>query len=247
MSVQFLGCELARWEEAGGDALVLTFFRDERPLRGAAGLADWRLCGRLSRLIKLGRIGGDAGESLLMPPGRRLPFQRLMLFGLGPTRPFDEDVYRRHVRRIREVMRRAGVHEYAVQPPGRATGLVAARRALELWIEESKDAPEEERVAIIDTPGAQKEMADILHTRQRASEKQAQAHALESAAPAASAAARAGATATASATAAPTTKTGVKAKAAAAKAKAAPGEPASPEPDAAAGASAPDRPDEPSR
>ena len=70
MSVQFLGCELAKWEEAGGDALVLTFFREERPLRGAAGLADWRLCGRLSRLIKLGRLRGDNGESLLMPCGR---------------------------------------------------------------------------------------------------------------------------------------------------------------------------------
>jgi hypothetical protein len=185
MSVQFLGCELSRWEEAGGDALVLTFFRDERPLRGAAGLADWRLCGRLSKLVKLGRVSGEAGESLLMPPGRRLPFQRIVLLGLGATRPFDEDIYRRHVRRIRQVMQRAGIHQYAVQPPGRATGLVAARRALEMWIEESKDAPEEERVAIIDTPGAQKEMADILHTRQRASEKQAQAMA---AAPAARAA-----------------------------------------------------------
>ena len=247
MSVQFLGCELARWEEAGGDALVLTFFRDERPLRGAAGLADWRLCGRLSRLIKLGRIGGEAGESLLMPPGRRLPFRRVMLFGLGPTRPFDEEVYRRHVRRIREVMRRAGVHEYAVQPPGRATGLVAARRALELWIEESKDAPEEERVAIIDTPGAQKEMADILHTRQRASEKQAQVQALGNAAqPAISKAVK-----PATGTATGATTAAAAATVAATKAEqggaAAPAEPASPEPDAAADASAPDRPDEPPR
>jgi hypothetical protein len=167
MSVQFLGCELSKWEETGSDALVLTFFRDERPLRGAAGLADWRLCGRLSRLIKLGRIRGDAGESLLMPPGRRLPFQRIILFGLGSARPFDDDQFRGHVRRIRDVVRKAGIQEYAVQPPGRATGLVAARRALEMWIEESRSAPDEERVAIIDTPGAQKEMADILHARQR--------------------------------------------------------------------------------
>lgn len=167
MSVQFLGCELAKWEEAGGDALVLTFFRDDRPLRGAAGLADWRLCGRLSRLIKLGRMRGEAGESLLMPCGRRLPFRRILLFGLGANRPFGEEVFRGHVRRIREVMRKAGVQDYAVQPPGRATGLVAARRALEMWIEEMGDA-DGEKVAIIDTPAAQKEMSDILHARQRA-------------------------------------------------------------------------------
>jgi hypothetical protein len=172
MSVQFLGCELTKWEEAGGDALVLTFFRDERPLRGAAGLADWRLCGRLSRLIKLGRIRGEPGESLLMPPGRRLPFRRIVLFGLGSARPFDEGVFRGHVRRIRDVMKRAGIHEYAVQPPGRATGMVAARRALEMWIEESGGDSDIERVAIIDTQGAQKEMSDILHARQRASASQ---------------------------------------------------------------------------
>ncbi|HUS63122.1 MAG TPA: M17 family peptidase N-terminal domain-containing protein [Kofleriaceae bacterium] len=167
MSVQFLSCELNKWEELPGDTLVLTFFREERPLRGAAGLADWRLCGRLSRLIKMGRVGGEGGETLIMPPGRRLPFERIMLFGLGPSAGFDEAAFRRSVKRIREVMKRAKVDDYALQPPGRATGLVAARRALEMWIEESGDADENERVSIIDTPGAQKEMADILHARQR--------------------------------------------------------------------------------
>lgn len=167
MSVQFLSCDLAKWEEADGDALVLTFFREERPLRGAAGLADWRLCGRLSRLIKMGRVRGEHGESLLMPCARRLPFRRILLLGMGAQRPFGDDVFRAHVRRIRDVMKKAGIQEYAVQPPGRATGLVAARRALEMWIEESGDA-EGERVTIIDNAGAQKEMADILHARQRA-------------------------------------------------------------------------------
>jgi hypothetical protein len=167
MTVQFLSCELGKWEETGGDALVLTFFRDERPLRGAAGLVDWRLCGRLSRLIKQGRMRGERGETLLMPPGRRLPYERLILFGLGTANPFGDDVFRGHVRRIRHVMRRAGIHDFALQPPGRATGLVAARRALEMWIEESGVTGDEDRVAIIDTPGAQKEMADILHARQR--------------------------------------------------------------------------------
>jgi hypothetical protein len=167
MTVQFLSCELPRWEDVEGDALVVTFFRDERPLRGAAGLVDWRLCGRLSRLIKQGRMRGERGETLLMPPGRRLPFRRLILFGLGTASPFGDDVFRGHVRRIRHVIRRAGIHDFALQPPGRATGLVAARRALEMWIEESGVTGDEDKVSIIDTPGAQKEMADILHARQR--------------------------------------------------------------------------------
>jgi|GEM_PF-387242 len=167
MSVHFLASALDRWDDAAAGALVLTFFSDERPLRGAAGLADWRLCGRLSRLIKRGKIRGKRGETLLMPPGQRMGFPRIMLFGLGSSQKFDEDLFRQHVRWIRDVLGRAGVTSYAVQPPGRATGLIAARRALELWLEEmDKDGLEDEDVAIIDAPGAQKEMAEILRRAQ---------------------------------------------------------------------------------
>jgi hypothetical protein len=168
MSVHFLSCELSKWDEVEEGALVLTFFADERPLRGAAGLADWRLCGQLSRLIKGRRLDGESGEALLMPPGNRLPFDRILLFGLGSSKDFNEQKFREVVRSIREVVSRAGVDSYAIQPPGRATGLIAARRALELWLEEENRVSDgETEVAIIDTPGGQKEMADILRTSRR--------------------------------------------------------------------------------
>jgi hypothetical protein len=169
-----LTCELAKWDEADGDTLVVTFFADERPLRGAAGLADWRLCGRLSRLIKHQRVSGAMGEALMMPPGRRLPFRLMVLFGLGPSRGFDEKAYRESVRRIQGVLERAGVARYAIQPPGRATGLVAARRALEMWLDVTGLDPDGGGdVSIIDTHAAQKEMADILHAHQRVARRRA--------------------------------------------------------------------------
>ena len=40
MALSVLPLDLARWDEAGRDILVLPVFRDDRPLRGAAGLAD---------------------------------------------------------------------------------------------------------------------------------------------------------------------------------------------------------------
>jgi hypothetical protein len=44
----FLPVDLLRWDRGpGGDALVVPVWSDVRPLRGAAGLLDWRLCGRL--------------------------------------------------------------------------------------------------------------------------------------------------------------------------------------------------------
>jgi hypothetical protein len=159
--IAFLALELARWDEASVDGLIVTLFKDERPLRGATGLADWRLCGRLSRLVASGRLTSAEGETLLMPPGRRLPFQRILAVGLGRQARFDDATYRRHVRVIRDVARRAGMRDFAIQPPGRATGLIAARRALEMWIEEGD--PADERSLIIDSPAAHKDMGDLLH------------------------------------------------------------------------------------
>ena len=169
MQVHFLGTELGKWDEASSKALVLSFFAEERPLRGAAGLADWRLCGRLSRLIRRRRMTGKRGETLLLPTGRRLSFGRILVFGLGDSSRFDEDIYRQYVRWFRDVLRRAKLDTYAVQPPGRALGFIGARRALELWLEEADKEDYGEEIAIIDTHGGQKEMAELLRYRARRS------------------------------------------------------------------------------
>jgi len=167
VSVHFLSNELGKWDQVAADALVLTVFADERPLRGAAGLADWRLCGQLSRLLKRERFRGERGEHLLMPPGRRLRFARVFVFGLGAAADWSDERYREEIREISAVLAAAGVKSFAIQPPGRATGLVAARRALEVWMEEWERRGDEREVFVVDSPGAQKEMADILHAYQR--------------------------------------------------------------------------------
>ena len=64
--IAFLPVDLGRWDHCpGGDALVVPLWADVRPLRGAAGLLDWRLNGRLSQLLREGRLLGAAGEKLL--------------------------------------------------------------------------------------------------------------------------------------------------------------------------------------
>jgi hypothetical protein len=175
MSVHFLANELARWDALVGEengkaplpqALALGVFTDERPLRGAAGLADWRLAGRLSRLLKKERLAGRADEVMMLPPARgRLPFARIVVFGLGDQASFDERRFARAASRMREVLFRAGVHRYAVQPPGRSTGLIAPRRALELWLEQAKTDGFDAEVTIIESPAATKEMQEALRGR----------------------------------------------------------------------------------
>lgn len=63
--------------------LLLLVRPEDRPLRGLAGLVDWRLLGELSRLLRRALFEGRAGESLLTVAGRRLPARRIFLYGLG--------------------------------------------------------------------------------------------------------------------------------------------------------------------
>jgi hypothetical protein len=160
VALSVLPLDLARWDEAARDCLVLPVFKDDRPLRGAAGLADWRLCGRLSRLVKASRATGEAGETMLMPPGRRLRFSRVMWFGLGDAKGYTDDRFKVDLSRIRRVVADAGVKEWALQPPGRASGLIGARRAVELILEDSELATQ--AITLIEDPAGQKDIAELL-------------------------------------------------------------------------------------
>lgn len=160
MPLSVLPLDLARWDESARDALVLPVFKDDRPLRGAAGLADWRLCGRLSRLVKSNRATAEAGETLLFPPGRRLPFSRILWFGLGDARGYSDERFRRDLARIVEVVTAAGAVDWALQAPGRASGLIGARRAVEIMLEQ--DTLLDQPVTLLEDPAGQKDIAELL-------------------------------------------------------------------------------------
>lgn len=71
-------------EELSSELLVLFCYSDERPLRGAAGRVDWRLCGQLSALMVEGELTGAQGQRLLAPvQDRRMGASRVLLLGLG--------------------------------------------------------------------------------------------------------------------------------------------------------------------
>jgi len=160
MALSVLPLDLARWDETARDCLVLPVFRDDRPLRGAAGLADWRLCGRLSRLLKTQRATADAGETMMLPPGRRLRFARVMWFGLGDAKGYSDDRLRKDLAWIAGVVKNAGVTEWALQAPGRASGLIGARRAVEIILDEPALA--DQTVTLLEDPAGQKDVAELL-------------------------------------------------------------------------------------
>ena len=94
-------------ERVVSDVAVAGFFTDERPLRGGAARADWRLCGGLSRRIESGDLSGKSGEAMLIATGRALFAPRLMLLGLGDRGGYDQlrvsDEFRQALERVRKL------------------------------------------------------------------------------------------------------------------------------------------------
>jgi hypothetical protein len=163
MALSVMPLDLARWDEVSRDCLVLPVFKDDRPLRGAAGLADWRLCGRLSRLVHANRASADSGETIMLPPGRRLKFARLLWFGLGDAKAYNDERFRKDLTWILGVIRKANITEWVLQAPGRASGLIGARRAIEIMLEEP--AFTEQNVILLEDPAGQKDIAELLRSQ----------------------------------------------------------------------------------
>jgi hypothetical protein len=168
MKVSFLPLDLARWDQApAGDLLAVGMYQDVRPLRGAAGLLDWRFDGRLSSLIVAGGLTGALGEQLLIPSNRRLPWRLTLAVGLGALGELDEARASQAMRRVLSTMRGLALVRLTLALPGREGERLAARRALQLFLEEiEKTLPGVlDEVTLVETPAGQKELGDAVRKR----------------------------------------------------------------------------------
>ncbi len=135
------------------DAIALPFFAVRAQPRGVAGAADWRLCGRLARMLRDGVFKGELGEHTLMPSMGRFGATRMFLLGLGdPTDVTGPTVVGR-LTNLATVLFQAGAKELAVAPPTPATaGDVTAAT---WWIEAiGMSGHAFERVLLLDSDGA---------------------------------------------------------------------------------------------
>jgi hypothetical protein len=69
--------------EGSSPCLIATFYENERPIQGLAGLMDWRFYGALSRFVKEGAITGKVGEQIYFPVKRFDRVCHLILVGAG--------------------------------------------------------------------------------------------------------------------------------------------------------------------
>jgi Cytosol aminopeptidase family, N-terminal domain len=178
MAVSLLPVELSRWDQASpGDAICVPVWTDVRPLRGAAGLLDWRLCGRLSSMLAAGKVTGVEGEQTLFPTAHRLPWRLVLVLGVGPRRDFSERRFQACVRRAFDAGRGLHARHLALALPGRdgeradrttsgAGAVVTSRRALDLVLQELDATPGVvDALAVIAPVAVQKELGEVLRLR----------------------------------------------------------------------------------
>lgn len=123
------------------DALVLAPFQDERPLRGAAGYSDWRLNGRLSRMILAGGFEARDREVLLTDTLGRIGTPRVFLFGQGERYAMDLTRFQRSVERVLQTLDRARMRSYAIELPGVDPGPVSVPQAISAFLEAAAGHP----------------------------------------------------------------------------------------------------------
>jgi hypothetical protein len=157
-------------DELQTEIIILPFFSDERPLCGAAGLVDWRLCGALSRKLMAGYIDGHFGEKALVTEPPKLRSEGLLLFGLGPSTAFDIGVAESACRLIAEALAEARVSTAALALPGRSLGLLPALDSMQVWLAASPPNGELKELSIIESAEEHRALDSLFDGLRRQSE-----------------------------------------------------------------------------
>jgi hypothetical protein len=156
VDIRFLPPELRRLDEAAVELCACTLWSDQRPVRGLAGLVDWRLGGRLSTLLMSGFVTGEEGETLLLQGKPHVPFEKVLVLGLGARSAFGDGAFRRAVLRIARALEGLRVRRAVVELPGRADNVIEPEQAVTRMLECVGASPEHDAWWLVEDAAAQK-------------------------------------------------------------------------------------------
>jgi hypothetical protein len=167
MDLRFSVPNLRKLDLTGTEVLVAALAENDRPPHGLAGLVDWRLCGGLSALVASGFATGRVGDVLLIPGRPKLPFDKIVVFGVGPRRSFDEAVYREVVEKILGTLSGLRARTAVVELPGRHFGAIAPERAADILLETAAGRREHDVWTLVEPAEAQRQITQHMIQERR--------------------------------------------------------------------------------
>ncbi len=167
MDLRFATPELRKLDLLGTEVIVSTLAADERPPHGVTGLLDFRLAGRISRLIQGGFATGKVGEVLLVPGKPKLPFDKILLFGIGKQSEFNDPVFRAVLDKILRTLEGLRARTAVVELPGRHFDAISPERAADILLESAGGQKEHDVWTLIEPMEAQRAITQHMIQERR--------------------------------------------------------------------------------
>jgi hypothetical protein len=167
LDLRFTTPELRKLDLLGTEVIVSTLASDERPPHGVTGLLDFRLAGRISRLIASGFATGRVGEVLLVPGKPKLPFDKLLLFGIGKQTEFNDPVFRSVLDKILRTLEGLRARTAVVELPGRHFDAISPERAADILLESAGGQKEHDVWTLIEPLEAQRAITQHMIQERR--------------------------------------------------------------------------------
>lgn len=97
------------------DLLVVTCFKDIRPLQGLASEVDWYYGGILSRALMKKNFIGELGEMLLLSTAGKLKIPKIILIGLGESSQYGYAQFKTISMKLHATLKGLNIQECAVE------------------------------------------------------------------------------------------------------------------------------------
>jgi len=167
LDLRFTTPELRKLDLLGTEVIVCAIAADERPPHGVTGLLDFRLAGKISRLIESGFATGKVGEVLLIPGKPKLPFDKLLLFGVGKQSEFNDPVFRAVLDKILRTLEGLRARTAVVELPGRHFDAISPEHAADILLESAGGQKEHDVWTLIEPLEAQRAITQHMIQERR--------------------------------------------------------------------------------
>lgn len=137
-------------DEIENDLALILAYQNVRPLRGQAGLLDWRLNGYLSDLILGNRFQGGMGEALLMPSQGRVGVKELLILGLGDSTQIKDQNIPHYVSLILEKLLRKKNRSFCLSLSDLTQGMFEWRNTVRLFVSMLSGKEEDYQVSLLE-------------------------------------------------------------------------------------------------